>query len=278
MNHQIHDHHRLRPNASVLLETKELQEQSLQALERIRRTTGLTREVGRETLETLHGQGEQLDRVHDRATTDLEARLEVAGKLQDRFARAKIRFGTKRRAKKELKREQKAAAAAAAASEGQRQPATFKRRGPRVKNQDTLTTANHRKENMVDGQWHELVGSGNNNNKARNGIGSIRSHSPTKQSTAATTVTLSAAFSPHREEPLADEDRSDLEDIANNDARIEGVIDSLGAEVAELLAISKSMNETVRHQTTTLDATESVLDRTRSKTTFLNKRLHLLSK
>lgn len=269
------DRRRLHSNAATLRETKELQENTLQSLERIHRTNALTKDVGGDTLRELRKQGETLDRVQNQ-NDRLKAGLDSASGLQNRLARVKLRFGTKRRAKKEMKGEQQ---------KQQQQKATFKRRGPRAKKE--VTTPDHPTENEIKGEWYDSVQSNNNINSTINNNNNKRKDlfsNTTKGSVTNTTKKSSSSSSsssspePPGQESLTDKDRRDLNNIAATDTRIDEGIDALGDEVAALLTMSRAMGDEVLSHNAKLETVRNDVYRNNNETRFLDENLKLLAK
>lgn len=242
-------------NESVLRETKELQAESMAALARIRERTAECKATGNETLDQLYDQSKTLGKSEAR-TIELESKLVKAHKQQDKFAKIAFRFGTKRRAKKQVKKELKveAAMAAADASPTTRNQATFKRKGPRPKKEDThdeLSARSHIERNELFSDH----------------LSSRRPLEQTKYSGNNGT-----------QSSLTEDNRRDLCDIEANDKILDRGIDVLGNEVSELLALSKTINEVSKDQTTRIETIETNLENTKTQTRLLNKRLGMLTK
>jgi len=250
-------------NESVLRETKFLQDQSLEALERIRCQATLTNEVGKETLSALHDQDARLESAQTEACK-LSENLDRASKQQDRFARLAFRFGTKRKARKEFKREEKENQKAGQAKGpspvqgNQAAVATFKRKGPRPPKKSSTADQRNDKENLSNIRLQSKPGNGNKKT-TRGASGSIATRAS-------------------KEKPLLDGDKRDLIDIEDTDALIDKGINALGAEFEELLILSKSMGETVNRQNEKLETIDMSLETTKTKTKVLNKRLKLFTK
>lgn len=249
-------------NESILRETKILQGRSLMALERIRRQTTMTNEVGKETLSALHDQEARLESAETK-TAKLSENLDKTSKQQDRFARLAFRFGTKRKARKELKREEKEnqkaqQAKASSALQGNRAAiATFKRRGPRPP----------KKASAADQEINQQI----NQAEKRNDTEDL-SNAPLQSKPGKTKKKTTRA---PKEESLSDGDKRNLLDIEDTDALIDKGIDALGAEFEELLVLSKTMGETVNRQNEKMETIDTSLESTKTKTKLLNKRLKL---
>lgn len=244
-------------NASVLAETKALQEETLAALTRTRRTAAETKHVGSTTLEELHNQTQTIDNVAA-GTYKLEANLKKSNKLQDRFARVSLKLGNRRKAKKELKREQKAA------KDQAQNIATFKRRGPRPKKNDPS-------EPHADEWWKE------NTPAAKENVPNQRS-SKSRHATISTTKQTSRPDTPPKQAPLTDQDHSDLREIQTTDGLIDEEVNALGAEVADLLALSKTMSEVVEEHNVKLGAMDTPLEENVAQIKFVNKRMKYFTK
>jgi len=262
-------------NASVLRETKALQDKSMAALARIRRNAAHTKEIGTETLSTLHNQTKSLEHAETR-TTQLRAGLDKADKQHDRFAKLAFRFGNRRKARKELEREDEAERKA---KEVAAAPVTFKRKGPRPKKQKPTTDPNQ-KENQIEERndtvtFHanrkELVSS-HQHQKPR------RSKPSRKKTNTKTTASSSSTRRPPKETPMSDKDQCDLRDIEDGDKILDEGIDDLGDEIADLLALSKTMGEVANRQNAKLETIDTNLETTKTQTKLLNKRLKLFTR
>lgn len=248
----------LATNASVLKETKALQDDSMEALERIRRQAAETKELGTETLLALNEQTQRLESA-EAQTTRLKSELKKADKLQDRFARHAFKFGNKRRAKKELKEEEKLAAKA---NQAESTTTTFKRRGPRPKNNG--------KENPIVEERNDRPRS----RKTKEHGSKVPAKPPSKPKK---TKTKTKTKKP-KEELLSDQDRRDLRDIDTADAIIDEGIDALGDEVADLLALSKTIGVVADKQNAKLETIDANLETTKTQSKLLNKRMKLFTR
>lgn len=257
-------------NESVLRETKFLQDQSLEALERIRCQATMTNEVGKETLSALHDQDARLESAQTKACK-LSENLDRASKQQDRFARLAFRFGTKRKARKEFKREEKENQKAgqtkgtSPVQGNQAAVATFKRKGPRPP----------KKSSTVD---QEIDQAEKRNDKENLSNARLQSKPGNANKETSRGASGSFAIRASKEKPLSDGDKRDLLDIEDIDALIDKGINALGAEFEELLTLSKSMSETVNRQNEKLETIDTSLETTKTKTKVLNKRLKLFTK
>lgn len=82
----------------MLNEADQTQDQTLQAVDRIKQQTAMTEELGAATLEELRAQGRQMDDINSDITA-VNAKLDTAQGLQDRFDRWNGNiFGFKKRA------------------------------------------------------------------------------------------------------------------------------------------------------------------------------------
>jgi hypothetical protein len=275
-------------NASVLRETRALQEESLQALHRIRCKTSESKALGTETLNELNEQTTRLESTEAK-TIELKSNLDKAGKLQDRFAKITWQFGNRRKAKKELAREEKAEA------NKQIAPPTFKRRGARPKKQPTPADQQE-SENLVAEERNDTVWSNrkqifsNDDDDDTSLNKPIKKKKKTKTTNAAKKEpikkkkkkkTKTTRKLPKDEEaatvPLSEEDQRVLRDIHDTDALIDEGINVMGDEVAQLLALSLSMGEVASHQNGKLETIDTNLETTSAQTNLLNKRVKLFT-
>jgi len=282
----------LATNASVLKETKALQDDSMEALERIRRQAAETKELGTETLLALNEQTQRLESA-EAQTTRLKSELKKADKLQDRFARHAFKFGNKRRAKKELKEEEKLAAKA---NQAESTTTTFMRRGPRPKNngkEEEKLAAASAKANQAESTTTTFKRRGPRpkNNGKENPIVEERNDRPRSRKTKEhgskvpakppskpkKTKTKTKTKKP-KEELLSDQDRRDLRDIDTADAIIDEGIDALGDEVADLLALSKTIGVVADKQNAKLETIDANLETTKTQSKLLNKRMKLFTR
>ena len=250
-------------NASVLAETKALQEETLAALNRTRRTAAETKQVGASTLEELHNQTKAIDNAAA-GTYKLEANLKKSNKLQDRFARVSLKLGNRRKAKKELKREEKAA------KDQAQNLATFKRRGPRPKKNDPS-------EPPADEWWKENTPAAPSRTISKENVPNQPS-SKSNHATITTTRQTSRPNNPPKQAPLTDQDHSDLREIQATDGLIDEGVNALGAEVADLLALSKTMSEVVEEHNVKLEAMDTNLEENVTQINFVNKRMKFFTK
>merc|ERR1712166_386950 len=91
-------------NQSVLQETKDIQQSTLDALQRTRRCVDESKEVGTKTLIELNEQDRRLSETKTN-TIELIDTLKKTEKAQNKFAFLSGQWGNRSNAKKEIKRE-----------------------------------------------------------------------------------------------------------------------------------------------------------------------------
>lgn len=297
-------------NASVLRETRALQEESLQALRRIRCKTSESKALGNETLDALNGQTKQLENTEAK-TIELRSSLDKAGKLQDRFAKMTFRFGNRCKAKKELAREEKVEAKEKSnkkittlkfksgarpikkdllvrkeeekASKANKTP-SFKRRGTRPEKQPTPGDPKENKTLVVEGQQNDSVGSNQKEVFVNDEVTPIKKKKKKPTATAEKEQIkkkrkkkTSTSDKEAATVPLSDQDELQIREIHDTDAFIDEGIDALGHEVTELLALSLTMGEVANHQNEKLETIDTNLETTGAQTNLLNKRVQLFT-
>jgi hypothetical protein len=301
-------------NASVLQETRVLQEESLEALRRIRCKTSESKALGNETLEALNDQTKQLEST-EANTIELRSSLDKIGKLQDRFAKMTFRFGNQRKAKKELAREEKAKAKLKAknkittlkfktgaspikkesliSKEDEKiseanNPASSKRRGSHPKKQPAPGDPRENKNLVVEEPQNDSAGSNQKEIFANHDVTPIKkkktkipNSTAKKEHTKKKKKKTSTHNLPKDKEaatvPLSDQDQLELREIRDTDNFIDAGIDALGDEVAELLALSLTMGEVANHQNGKLETIDTNLETTGAQTNLLNKRVQLFT-
>ena len=297
-------------NASILQETRVLQEESLEALRRIRCKTSESKALGNETLEALNGQTKQLEST-EANTIELRSSLDKIGKLQDRFAKMNFRFGNRRKAKKELAREEKAKAKkkittlkfktgaspikkeSLVSKEDEKaaeanNPASSKRRGSRPKKQPAPGDPRENKNLVVEEPQNDSAGSNQKEIVANHDVAPIKkkktkipNSTAKKEHIKKKKMKTSTHNLPKDKEaatvPLSDQDQLELREIRDTDNFIDAGIDALGDEVAELLALSLTMGEVANHQNGKLETIDTNLETTGAQTNLLNKRVQLFT-
>jgi len=248
-------------NQEALQATRDLQQKSLEALERIQAQAAESQAMGQEALIQLQNHNEQLDEA-TRATQKVDDSLNKAHRLQDRFAFISFQFGNRKTAKRHLKQEQKHLKSTPDTAP------TFKRGGPRpIKSNgdgnDNDNLSDHRKvadekaqktvEKSVDLDRAELFGGQTTKSRRKN--------KPIPKTPDA---------------PMTAHDRRELAEIGADDQAIDAGLDILQRQVESLVGLSKTIEGTLQGQATKLSKLDKKIAQTNDKNAHLNHRAKLL--
>lgn len=231
----------LHSNASAIEEINELQERTLEALNRAEGQLEITRVVATDTLDELRDQTETLEKIHTNHTSRLKENLDTGRKQLNRFARGAFKLGSRNRAKKERKKEEKR---------------TQKHHKKRTRAAPKNTNGTQLLSNAAGQPRQEL-------------FENMKTKDTTKDSSASIT----------KGEPLDDEHQRGLLDIENADARIDARIDALGDGVTNLLAMASALEDEVDHQNHFMfEPIQTNLEKCETKLNLNNRQLKRLNK
>ena len=255
---------------AVLRETKDLQQASLASVQRMRYMASESKCLAGNALQNLHDQGTKLQKL-EASTMKHNETLKVASKLQDKFARAKFHFGTKNKARKDIKKEKKLDDKLNAVTDGTQSAPTFKRRGPRPKknsntdippnndpNRDELFS-NHKvakeKKNRVHRDRKELFSDRSNRGKS-----------------------IAKAPPGVRGAPLTRQEKQALNEIQDTDQLLEEGLTALEEELSDMRIQATMMGTVVEDHNNRLDRINERMEDSKWKTKELQNRLTRLSK
>lgn len=253
-------------HSAVLQETMDLQQASLESIHRMRHLASESKCHAGTALGNLNEQGQKLRKL-EASTLKHKNALEKASKQQDKFARAKLHFGTKNKAKRKVKKERKLDDQINAVMSGTKPAPTFKRKGPRPKK--TLTEEEDPSREGLFSTHRAAKEKTNTENRDRQELFSNRLDR-----------TKSIAKTPQgaREAPLTAQDKDALDRIQQTDDILEDCLAPLEDNVSDLLAQAKLMGTMVEDHNDQLGRIHETIETSNWKTKVLQNRLARLSK
>jgi len=282
-------------NQSVLLqETKDIQQQTLDALRRTRRQATESKEVGTKTIEQLEDYDARLSKTKHK-TTQLVETLKKTEKQQNKFALWSGQFTTRRKAKKELQQE--------LATEADTAPKTLFTDNKTNGNDDddddgtnpfstgvSATALN----NVVDKSlqtskdvntvvnrkelFEKAKAAKTTTIKKMKKMKKKKERKRTKGATSSSSKGNKTSYpAPTDVVALTEQDQNELNDIDRIDQLVDEEIDALGDQVTELLALSTAIGNKAKTQTTKLNEIHSNVEETNTRTRNVNKRIQLFT-
>mmetsp|Transcript_17538 Transcript_17538/g.25954 ORF Transcript_17538/g.25954 Transcript_17538/m.25954 type:complete len:235 (+) Transcript_17538:79-783(+) len=221
----------------LLRETKEIQDQTQDTLDRILIQAAETEEVGQMALASLAEHDEQLDTILNEAARTRE-NLKETSKLQNKFAHWNLRFGNRRRARKAQRKK---------------------------KLQDSVKE----KSDFRIGEKKDKVVFNKENEERKILFGKLADRAENKP-----TVLEMKSNKNYVEAPLSLADKKSLEEIAIRDeSLIDPALDALGEQLDGLMSLSLCMNEAISKEEHKLNTVGNKLDKVCNRVDLANFRI-----
>lgn len=271
-------------NQEALAATRNVQSQTLQAVQRMQVQAAESQAIGHATIEQLQEQDGRMNRTLN-ATSKLKDSLNKASKLQDRFGMLSLQFGTKKQAKKLVKQENKFNGKE---EKEEVQPKTFKRRGPRPKKNapgkmeaESIAASsfntNSSMDSIVQASVRESHDMTHQVDRAELFAGAKSKPQKMKKHQRDYGHNNSNNKSQQQQQPLTDQERHELSAIAADDQAVDAGLDVLGTQVESLLTLSQTMGDTASQQTKKLSSIHADMDKAHAQQQRVNQRAKLFT-